>query len=643
MTDQLSPAAQARLTAWRTGGFLPAWAQTALDELAAAQAWGELEDRFFRDLSFGTGGMRGRIIGRQPAPTELGPGGVENPAHPAIGANTLNDVTVARATMGLFRSVKAVSQNPRPRLVIAHDVRHFSRYFAELCARVWTDLGGEAWLFTGPRSTPQLSFSVRALEADTGIVLTASHNPPHDNGYKVYAAHGGQVVPPLADEIVSAVRAIQPEELGPVLQAAASAQGESWKTVTAEIETKYADAVAQVVLDAPLIQARRPRMVYSALHGTGGVVIPSLLRRLGAEVVEVAAQMKQDGRFPTVPSPNPEDPRALAMLMEQVRAVQAAAGLATDPDDDRLGAIFREADGSYRALTGNELGVLLADYRLSRAKELGWLPPTGSQNAVLLKSFVTTPMLDELARGHGARCVNTLTGFKWMGAKLRGYEERMRAGLSAAGDQRTTAEIAALAPRERAALYVRHSAWMVFAAEESYGCLAGDAARDKDANAAAAMVAELAAWFAARGLTATAALDTLYARYGYFKESLRTLTFEGAAGVAQIQRALASLRADPPKQFGGRAVERMQDFLREHRDEEGETVPREDFLLYELADGWRCAIRGSGTEPKLKIYFYAREPLASAASRPALEAALKPKMDAWMDTVVAETRARADN
>ena len=622
---------------------MPAWAHTALDELVQAQAWDELEDRFFRDLSFGTGGMRGRIIGRHPAPTELGPGGLDNPAHPAIGANTLNDVTVARATMGLYRSVKAagLGNNPRPRLVIAHDVRHFSRYFAELCARVWTGLGGEAWIFTGPRSTPQLSFSVRALEADTGIVLTASHNPPHDNGYKAYAAHGGQVVPPLADEIVAAVRAVKPEELGPVLRDAMAAQGEGWKTVSAELEARYVDVVAQVVFDAPLIRAQRPRIVYSALHGTGGVVIPGLLRRLGAEVVEVAAQMKQDGCFPTVPSPNPEDPRALAQLLETVRTEQAAAGIATDPDDDRLGSIFREGDGQYRALTGNELGVLLADYRFTRAKELGWLPPEGSPQAVLLKSFVTTPMLDEVARAHGARCVNTLTGFKWMGAKLFKYEKQLFSAMAATGDKRTPADLAALPPRERAALYLRHSAWMIFAAEESYGCLAGDSARDKDGNAAAAMTTELAAWLAARGLTATDALDALYAQHGYHVESLRTLTFEGAAGVAQIQRALTSLRTDPPKQFGGRPVERVQDFLREHRDEEGDTVPREDFLLYELAEGWRCAIRGSGTEPKLKIYFYAKEPLASPAGRAALAAALKPKLDAWMDAVVAETRARA--
>ncbi len=643
MADKLSPAAQERLEAWQQGGFLPAWAKTALDELVQAQAWDELEDRFFRDLSFGTGGMRGRMIGRRAAPAEQGTGSADNPAHPAIGANTLNDITVTRATMGLYRSVKnaGASKNPRPRLVIAHDVRRFSRYFAELAARVWTNLGGEAWLFTGPRSTPQLSFSVRALGCDTGIVLTASHNPPHDNGYKVYAAHGGQVVPPLADQIVEAVRAVKLQEVGPVLAQASAAQGEGWKTVPPALEQNYLEVAAQVVLDAQLLRERRPKLAYSALHGTGGVVIPTLLRKLGAEVVEVAPQMKQDGLFPTVPSPNPEDTRALAQVLETARANQAAAGIATDPDDDRLGAVFREADGSYRALTGNELGALLADYRFQRAKEFGWLPKEGSPRAVLLKSFVTTPLLDAIAKGHGASCVNTLTGFKWMGAKLYKYENQLTAGLAAAGDKRNAAAIAALPLPERIALSLKYSSWTVFAAEESYGCLAGDSARDKDANAAAAMGAELCAWLAAKGQTATAALDILYARHGYYKESLRTLTFEGAAGVAQIQRVLTSLRSSPPQTLGSRAVVRANDFLQEQHDEEGEVVPREDFLLYDLDGGWRCAVRGSGTEPKLKIYFFAKEPLAKAADRPALEAALKPKLEAWMDAVVADARQRA--
>jgi phosphoglucomutase len=641
LAKSLSPAAAQRLAAWQHGGFLPAWAQAALAELIAAQAWDELEDRFFRELSFGTGGMRGRVIGRRPAPSELGPGGLDAPQHPAIGASTMNDVTVARATMGLFRCTAENVAGRPPRFVVAHDVRFFSRRFAELAARVWTGLGGEAWLFPGPRSTPQLSFTVRALGADAGVVLTASHNPPHDNGYKVYAAHGGQVVPPQADRIVAAVSSVQFHQLRPFLAEAKT--DIVWQTVASEIDERYAEAVAQTALDAPLIRARRPRLAYSALHGTGGVLIPALLRRLGAQVSEVPEQAAPDARFPTVPSPNPEDPRALEKVLAQARTSQADAGLATDPDADRIGAVFRETDGAYRALNGNELGVLLADYRLQRAKELGWLPREGAPRAVILKTFVTTPLLDAIARAHGIRCVNTLTGFKWMGDKLRRYEEALLAGLAATGDRRTPAEIATLPPAERAALSLRHAAWLVLAAEESYGCLAGDAARDKDANAAAVMCAELAASLAARHSTASTALDALHLRHGYHVEALRTLTFEGAAGVAQIHRVLTSLRTAPPTELGGRAVTGVADFLHDtRRDEEGELVPREDFLLYDLAGGWRCAVRGSGTEPKVKMYFFVREPAESPKALARLKDTVGREAAPWMDRVVAQTRARAD-
>lgn len=635
----LSPAAAERLAAWRTGGFLPAWARTALEELIAAGATEELEDRFFRDLSFGTGGMRGRTIGRRPAPTELGPGGLDTPAHPAIGANTLNDVTVARATAGLHRRL---ARGPGARLVIAYDVRHFSRRFAELAARVWTRAGGEAWLFAGPRSTPQLSFSVRALGADAGVVITASHNPPHDNGYKVYSADGGQLVPPLADEVVAAVLGTPWEDLAAAWEAFEQAGAPGWKEVPKEVEAQYFAATLEVLFDTQLVRAHRPRVVFSALHGTGGVVAPALLRAAGAEVIEVADQAAPDARFPTVPSPNPEDPRALAQAVELARTRRADLALATDPDADRVGAAFRDGLGGHQALTGNELGALLAHCRLTRAKELGWLPAAGSPHAVILKTFVTSPLLDAIARGHGVRSVNTLTGFKWMGAKLRRYDDALRAARRAAGENETAAGLDALPARERAALRLRYSSWVVFAAEESYGCLAGDAVRDKDANAAALLCAELAAWLAERGLTAGGALDELFVRHGCHRETLRTLAFEGAAGPGQIRRLLAGLRAQPPAALGGRAVAGATDFLQNNRvDEDGEIVPREDFLYYELAGDWRCAVRGSGTEPKLKLYFFAREPVPHPRSLPAVKGALATGFDHWVNTVVDDIRARA--
>ncbi len=640
--SRLSPAAAARLAAWREGNILPLWARLALDELIAAEAWDELEDRFFRDLSFGTGGMRGRTIGRHSAPAELGAGGSTAPAHPAVGANTLNDMTVARATLGLYRQItRHVAQNQPPRLVIAHDVRLFSRRFAVLAAGLWVRLGGAAWLFDGPRSTPQLSFSVRALGAHAGIVITASHNPPHDNGYKVYASDGAQLIPPQADEVVEAAQAVSLAEIGALLAAVALA-APGGQAVPEGIEQKYMHAALGVMMDRALVKKVRPRVVYSALHGTGGVLVPELLRQAGAEVSEVAEQMKFDGRFPTVKSPNPEDLDALKMVFQKARDEDADLALATDPDADRIGTGFRLGPHALGELTGNELSSLLANYRLTRAKELGWLPADGSPRAVVLKTFVTSPLLDAVAHGHGARSVNTLTGFKWMGAKLRRYDDALFSALAVLGDLRNPAEIAALPPCERAALHLRHSAWVAFAAEESYGCLAGDAVRDKDGNIAALLCAELAAWLKEQGLTARAALDLLYLRHGFHLESLRTLTFEGAKGVTQIKRILASLRADVPVALGGRPVAEMADFLHGHRrDEDGEPVPREDFLLYEMAGGWRLAVRGSGTEPKLKIYFFAREPAPSLETLPALKAAVQARLETWMQAVLQETRARA--
>jgi phosphoglucomutase len=642
LESRLSPAAAARLAAWRDGNVLPLWARLALDELIAAEAWDELEDRFFRDLSFGTGGMRGRTIGRHAAPAELGSGGIAAPANPAVGANTLNDFTVARATIGLYRQIsRRTPRGVKPGLVIAHDVRHFSRRFAELAARTWVRLGGEAWLFDGPRSTPQLSFSVRALGADAGIVITASHNPPHDNGYKVYSRDGAQLIPPQADEVIEAAQSVALPEIGALLETIANATPD-WQMVPAEIEQKYRRVATEVIMDPALVRKIRPHVVYSALHGTGGVLVPGLLRGVGAQVTEVAEQMKFDGCFPTVKSPNPEELDALKLAFQKARQADADVALATDPDADRIGSGFRLGPHALAELTGNELGSLLANYRLTRARDLGWLPSGGSPRAVVLKTFVTSPLLDAIAHGHGARSVNTLTGFKWMGAKLRRYDEALHAALVAAGVARSPTEIAALPARERAALHLRHSAWVAFAAEESYGCLAGDAVRDKDGNIAALLCVELAAWLKEKGLTARGALDLLYLRHGFHLEALRTLTFEGAKGVVQIKRILASLRTDVPVALGGRPVASVSDFLRgDSLDEDGEPVPREDFLLYDLTGGWRLAIRGSGTEPKLKIYFFAREPAPSPDALPAVKAAVQSRLESWMEAVLQETRARA--
>jgi len=615
-TGKLLPEAFANLDEWLLPGFLPPWALLALAQLARAAEWTELNDRFFKKIAFGTGGLRGLTIGRAAAPAETGtPSEQGTPEHPAVGTGNMNDFTVARAAAGLFRYVakwlEATGANrlpaPRrnreykpapPRLVIAHDVRHFSRHFCELTASVWTRLGGEAFIFDGPRSTPQLSFTVRHLRADAGIVITASHNPPQYNGFKCYFNDGAQVVPPHDTAIIAEVNAVRLDELPPLLDKDISRV----RLVRHAAETHYARQLGDNILDPAALAAAAPTVLYTNIHGTGDVMIPRALRQAGAHVLTVPAQRAHDPRFPTVKSPNPENAEAFALALDKARHDNPDIIIGTDPDDDRMGAYARERDGSYLRLTGNRIGALLAAFRLRRMKDLGIIPPDGSQRVTLLKTFVTTPLQDAIAAAEGVRCVNTLTGFKWLAAKLRKYQERTgSAGLASYDD---------LPWRRRAALLQERSSFFVFGGEESYGYLGTDGVRDKDANAAALMLAELAAWLKTRGLTAGEYLDQLYARCGYHAEDLLNVTMPGADGSLKIRRILDSLRDSPPRRVAGTAVTATQDFGRQDIfDADGELVPKEDFFFFTLADRRQFAVRGSGTEPKIKFYLFGNEPL----------------------------------
>jgi len=616
----------------------PDWAGAAVAQLVEQGAWSELNDRFYRYLEFGTGGMRGRTVGAVAAAAETGtPGPLGAPEHAAVGSNLLNDFTLIRAVIGLYRYTRAFldgRSHPAPaRLVIAHDVRYFSRHFGELAASTWIRLGGEAWLFDGPRPTPQLSFSVRWLKADAGIVITASHNPPHDNGFKAYFGDGAQVVPPDDQGIVAAVTAVALDELAPFLT----------KDLTrvvalgAEADEAYRAIAAQAVLDPAVIRRARPRLVYTNIHGTGAVHVLPLLERAGCAVAAVPEQLAFDPRFPTVKSPNPENAEALARGIAAAERSGAEAVLATDPDDDRMGVAVRARDGRMELLTGNQIGALLAEYRLVKYKELGVLPPGGTDRACLIKTFVTTGLQDAIGAAHGVKVINTLTGFKWIAAKLRAYEERVRAALPPGFDYEATP----LA--ERARLLLRHSAFYVFGTEESYGYLPNDAVRDKDGNAACLMFAELCAWVKDRGLTVPEYLDELYVRYGCFREDTINLYYEGASGQAKIQRILATYRSQPPTAFGDVAVTQFQDFGRETvRDADGDTIPRQDLYVVTLANGYRFAARGSGTEPKMKFYLFGRESVKSAAELAAVKAALKAELDRLKSLIEADARRRAE-
>lgn len=628
-------------------------ARAVVAELVAAGEWEELDDRFFRTLSFGTGGLRGRTIGRVVTAAERGTAAAgERPEHPCLGTNAMNFFNISRATQGLVAYVRetfaadaaapaspadkndgsaapppAPSPAPsagRPKIVFAHDTRHFSREFAEFAAGVAADLGCDACLFAGPRSTPELSFAVRTLGAQAGVVITASHNPSHDNGFKCYGPDGCQVVEPHASGIIAKVNAVRSERYEPVPP---PARGERI-VLGAELDAAYMARLETLVLDrAALAAGGDLRVVYTALHGTGGVIIAPLLQRLGFHFITVPEQDAMDGRFPTVKSPNPENPEALAMAVALADREGCDLVLATDPDCDRMGIAARAADGRLRLLTGNQIGSILAWYRASKFAEGGVITPRTADRCAIIKTFVTTDLQRAIAAKFGVRCVETLTGFKYIGAKLEKYE-RALPGIG-------RAEYAALPEPETRRLRLAHSVFFVFGGEESYGYSGGDFVRDKDGNAAAVMVAEAAAFARAQGITLHGLLDRIYGEFGFYLEKNAALVFEGAEGADRIRRLAASYAAEPPTAAAGVAVTAARDFATETvRDCEGEAVPAEKMLMVELENGSRIAVRPSGTEPKIKYYLFARRlPPAGGGFSAAELAPIKKEVEAWLETL----------
>ncbi len=598
------------LEAWLEGGFLPEWAEASIGELVDREAWSELDDRFYQYMAFGTGGMRGRTIGGVVTAAEQGTAAAgETPEHPAVGPNVLNDLNVIRATVGVFRYTESyLARKGRfdiPTLVIAHDVRHFSRHLCELSASTWARLGGRAFIFPGPRSTPQLSFSVRYLGATAGIVVTASHNPPHDNGYKIYFEDGGQVVEPHAGGIIEEVNRVELKELSAFLE-----KQQSGVVILPEsVDQAYIESVARTVLDPDLLYRSDLKVVFSPIHGTAAAATVPLLERFNVDFETVPEQMEQDPAFSTVKSPNPENAEALSMAIRLAEETDADIVVATDPDADRMGVAVRDSSGSMELLTGNQIGSLLAEYRILRYKDLEVLPEQGSDRAALIKTFVTTPMQGAIARAHGLKVINTLTGFKWIGAKIHGYEKMLRQRMLEA--EQLAIDYDATPFRKRAELLMEYSTFYVFGGEESYGYLAGDDVRDKDGNSAVIMFCELAAQAKAQGKTLTGLMDDLYLKYGFYYEALGQVVYEGAAGSARIKKILDSYHSNPPAEMNGVAVGRVTDFGKDEiQDADGAPIPPQGFYFLELANGYSYAVRGSGTEPKIKFYFFASDKVA---------------------------------
>lgn len=611
----------------------------SIAQLAEAGHWNEIVDRFYRTLAFGTGGLRGRSIGRHVTAAERGSAPPEGrPQHPCVGTNAMNYFNISRATQGLvaylhewFRKKKLPG---RPKLVVAHDTRHFSREFAELTVKVAVELGCDAGLFEGPRSTPELSFAVRSTNATAGIVITASHNPPHDNGYKAYFADGAQMVEPHASGVIAKVNAIRSDRYKPVPKAKRGRRIKLGK----EIDQTYMDRLETLVLDPAMVRsASGLKIVFTSIHGTGGVITKPLLERFGFRFSVVAEQDQFDGRFPTVKSPNPENADALAMAIAQADRENADVVMATDPDCDRMGVAFRNARGEMELLTGNQIGSLIAAYRVRKLIELGVITPKTAPRCAIIKTFVTSDLQKAIAAKHGLRCVETLTGFKYIGEKLGKYE----AALPAAA----RAKYRTLSEKETRALRIEHSTYYVAGGEESYGYSAHDFVRDKDGNAAVLLFAEVAAWAHSRGMTIDRLLDEVFAEYGFYWEKNGTLTFEGADGAAKIAKLAASYAKHAPKAMDGAKVSSIRDFgAKTFKDIEGDVIPKEKMVIFDLADGRRVAVRPSGTEPKIKFYmFVRRDPKGarfSADELAAVETEARASLDRLWEWIQADVKQR---
>ena len=636
------PSTAEQLSAWTDCAILPEWAQSSLKELVEKEQWTELNDRFYQQIVFGTGGMRGRTIGRTITRVEqgtLGPQGT--PEHRGIGSNMLNDFNIIKATIGLYKyTTRYLGEKPhaygKPKLVIAHDVRHFSRYFSELAASTFVKLGGEAFIFTGPRSTPQLSFSVRYLSATCGVVITASHNPPHDNGFKAYFEDGAQVVSPHAESIVAEVKKLSLDELIPFLDVDVSAV----TTLDEDADQAYLEALEENILDEDTLKSVSPKVVFTPIHGTGGIMSVPALKNLDVEVINVPEQDELHSAFPTVKSPNPENSEALTLALAKAEETQAEIVLATDPDADRMGAAVRNANGELQLLTGNMIGSLIAEYRILTLKEGGVLPEGDCKNCALIKTFVTTPLQEAIAKKHGLKIINTLTGFKFIGEKLRDYEEVLKERLLE--EEGIALDYDATELGTRIELLQEYSTYYVFGGEESYGYLGSDRVRDKDANAAVLMFVEMAAWCAKQGMKVTDFLDSLYATYGYYSEKLINIVYEGASGAQKIRNILESYRSTTPKKIGDFGVTNIKDFGRDDfTDADGKSIPKQDFYVVELDNGYSYAVRGSGTEPKIKFYVFAREDVSDVESLPAVKEQTRATLQTLSAAIEADARARA--
>ena len=527
----------------------------------------EIEDRFYKDLEFGTAGLRG-VIG--------------------IGTNRMNKYTVTKATQGLANYIiKNCGQEKG--VAIAYDSRIMSKEFSEETALCLNANGIKTYRFEDVRPTPELSFAVRELGCISGIVITASHNPPEYNGYKVYWDDGAQIVEPIDKEIINEVNNIKDFATIKTMDKAEAVRQGLYNTIGKEIDDKYVAELKKLIVNEKAIKEMQKeiKVVYTPLHGTGGMLVERILKEIGFEnVYVVKEQEKPDGKFPTVSYPNPEDPKAFELAMKLAKEVDADIVLANDPDADRLGMYVKDAQtGEYIQFNGNMTGNLIAEYILSQKKASGTL----HDNGAIIKTIVSSNMTDAIAKEYGVKLFSTLTGFKNIAKIIRRFEED------------ATYEC-------------------MFSYEESYGCIIGTHARDKDGIVAVMTLCEAAAYYKMQGMTLWDQMQEMYKKYGYYKEKQMSITLKGVEGAEEIKIMMENMRNKPEKEIAGLKVisfgdYQKQEIMHENGEKEATGLPKSNVLYFELEkNAWVC-VRPSGTEPKIKFYMGVCENSAEAADK----------------------------
>ena len=537
---------------WLTDSYFDEQTKEELRSIAGDEK--EIEERFYRDLEFGTGGLRG-IIG--------------------AGTNRMNIYTVRKATQGLANFIMKEKAQEKG-VAIAYDSRNMSPEFAKEAALCLAANGIRAYIFPSLRPTPMLSFALRELGCTAGIVVTASHNPPEYNGYKVYWEDGAQITSPKDKEIIGEVNAITDYAQVRTTSRREAEKAGLYQVIGEEMDDKYMEALKKLVLHPEIIkkEAENLRIVYTPLHGTGNLPVRRVLRELGfANVYVVKEQELPDGNFPTVSYPNPEDKDAFALALKLAKEVDADIVLATDPDADRLGVYAKDtATGEYESFTGNMSGMLILEYQLARRKALGTLP----ENGAVVTTIVSGKMAREITQAYQVELIETLTGFKYIGEQIKFFEQNQE-----------------------------HE--YVFGYEESYGCLVGTHARDKDAVVAVMALCEAAAYWKSQGMTLCDKMQELFETYGYYQENLCTVTLKGQNGARQIAEMMENIRAHVPKSVGGLKVVQFRDYREDVKldmvrgEKTGTGLPKSNVLYFELEKGAWCCVRPSGTEHKIKF------------------------------------------